>query len=132
MQDHLFTLSGVVADAGLLIDVGCHCVAILDLHLLDPLFGNAERADIVVDSVRANRNRRHIAHHVVVVDRQVGYVATHINHSDSLLLLVGFEQRLGRNQRIDVNRQRLDSQLQRRIGQTLNRGTQAQNEVERR
>ena len=130
LQDHLLAFRGVVADTCVLLDVGSHSVTVLHLHLLDPTFGDTERANIGIDSVRTDRNRRHIAYYIVEIDRNVGHIGTHIDHCDTLLFLVRFEQGLGRNQRINVDSQRLDTQLQHRICQALNGGTQAQNEVE--
>ena len=132
LQNALLALGRAVLDTHILRSICNHRATELNFQFLNVFIGNTQRTDIAIDCLRTHRNRRNITHHVVEIDRDIGHIATQIYDRYALLLLVLSEQSFGRHQRVDMDSQRLDTQLQSSIGQALNGRMQTENEIERR
>lgn len=102
------------------------------LEALDVFLGNAHRADVAVDGRCAHRDRSDVTHHVAVIDRHVGDAAADVDHGYALLLLIGQQHRFGRRQRVGHDAQHLDAEAFQGHIETLHRGFEAKDEVERR
>ena len=132
-EDKLVRVNGRTAvDADQLVLGGQlgHRRAVFLLEALDVLLGNAHGADVAVDGRSAHRDRGHVADHVAVVDRHVGNPAADVDHRGALLLLVGQQHRLGRGQRAGHDAQQPDAQPFERHVEALQRGFEAEDEVE--
>ena len=130
LQNTLLALGGAVVDHHTLIDIGSYCTTEAHLDLLDHLFGDALCADIEVNRICSHRNRSHVADDVVVVDRYIGNIATHIDHGYTLLLLVCRKQSFSRYEGVDIDTERSDTEVNSSLFESFDRGLGTQNEVE--